>query len=120
VSEIEDVSNNAQVYKKLKELLYYLPNVKGILFIGGGAPGAAKVIEEMGLVGKVKLFCFDFIDEIIDLIKKGIVCKAFRQDPFGQGHDPVIYLYNYLVANQVPETNTYTRMEIIDQYSISD
>lgn len=120
VSEIEDTTNNLQVYKKLKEMLYYLPNVKGILFIGSGASGAAKAIREMDLVGKVKLFSFDFVDEIVDLIKEGIVYKAFRQDPFGQGHDPIIYMYNYLVANQVPEANTYTRTEVVDQYSISD
>ncbi len=120
VAEVDDMINNGQVYKKLKELLYYLPNVNGILFIGGGAPGAAKAIEELKLIGKIKLFCFDYDDEILSLIKKGIVHKAFRQDPFSQGHDPFIYLYNYLVANEVPENTTYTRTEVIDTYSVSD
>jgi methyl-accepting chemotaxis protein/ribose transport system substrate-binding protein len=120
VSEIDDVENSSQVYKKLKELIYYLPNVKGILFIGDGAPGAAKLIEEMKLIGKIKLFCFNYSDETDDLIKKGIVHKVFRQDPFGQGHDPIIYLYNYLVANEAPESATYTRTEVIDKYSVGD
>lgn len=120
VSEIDDIENNGQVYKKLKEVLYYLPNVSGVLFIGGGAAGAARALEELKLIGFVQLFCFDYNDEILSLIKKGIVHKAFRQDPFSQGHDPIIYLYNYLVADETPESTTYTRTEVIDKYSVSD
>lgn len=119
VSEISDVENPTQIYNKLKETLYYLPKINGILFIGNGIPGAARLIEEMKLIGKIKLFCFDYDDDIVELIKKGIVYKVFRQDPFGQGHDPVIYLYNYLVAKETPESATYTRTEVIDQYSVS-
>jgi len=120
VTEVEDNLSNSQVNKKLKEILYYRPNLKGIIFVSGGAVGAAKAIEELKLVGKVKLFCFDYDDEIIGLIQKGIVYKAMGQDPFGQGHDPIIYLYNYLVANEIPENVTYTRTEVIDIRSVGE
>ncbi|HWT77044.1 MAG TPA: substrate-binding domain-containing protein [Mobilitalea sp.] len=120
ISEVDDMVSSSQVAKKLKETLYYLPNVKGILFVSGGATGAARVIEEMNLIGKLKVYCFDYDDEILGLIKKGIVHKAMGQDPFGQGHDPIIYLYNYLVANEVPENITYTRTEVIDGHSVAE
>jgi methyl-accepting chemotaxis protein/ribose transport system substrate-binding protein len=120
VGTIDNMENNIDVYKKLKDMLNYLTNINGVLVIGQGAPGAARIIEEMKLVGKVKLLCFDYNSEIVELIKKGIVHKVFRQDPFSQGHDPIIYLYNYLVANEVPEKTTYTRTEVIDNYSVSD
>ncbi len=120
VSEIDDIESVPQVYNKLKEKLYYLPSIKGVLFIGDGAAGAARLIEEMKLIGKIKLFCFNYNDETANLIKKGIVHKVFREDPFGQGHDPIIHLYNYLVAKKVPESFTYTRTEVIDRYSVGD
>lgn len=119
-SEIDDIENVSQVYKKLKEVMYYIPNVDAILFIGDGVSGGAKLMEEMNLVGKTKLFCFNYNEDIAGLIRKGIVSKAFHQDSFGQGHDPIIHLYNYLVANEPVETNTYTRTEVIDKYSMSD
>ncbi len=118
-SEIDDVESSSQVYNKLKEKLYYVPNIKAVLFMGDGVTGAARLVEEMNLIGKIKLFCFNYSEDIENLIKKGIVHKVFRQDPFGQGHDPIIYLYNYLVADIVPESSTYTRTEVIDQYSVS-
>ncbi len=120
ISELEEEENNNLVYKKLKEKLYYLPSLKGILFIGKGAVGAVRVMEEMKLQDKIKILSFDYDDEILGLIKRGLIQKAFGQDPFGQGHDPIIYLYNYLVAEVVPDEVTYTRTEVIDHFSLGD
>jgi len=119
-SEIDEIEDTSSVYKKLKEYLYYSPDIRSILMVGEGAQGAARVIEEMGLVGKLQLFCFNYSTEMISLVKKGIVHMVFRQDGFSQGHDPIIYLYNYIVANEVPMSTTYTRTEVIDQYSVSE
>ena len=119
-SEIDELEDATQIYKKLKEFLYYSPDIKGILVVGEGARGAARVIEEMNLTGKIQLFCFNYNTEMEALIRKGIVHMVFRQDGFGQGHDPIIYLYNYLVAKEIPECTTYTRTEVVDKYSISD
>ncbi len=118
--DIDDVEGTSQVYKKLKEVMYYMPKVDAILFIGEGVMGAAKLIEEMQLIGKTKLFCFNYNDDIANLIRKGAIQKAFHQESFGQGHDPIIYLYNHLVANEPLESNTYTRTAVVDKYSMSD
>ncbi|MDF2908313.1 MAG: hypothetical protein K0R34_3634 [Herbinix sp.] len=119
-SEIDELEDASLIYKKLKEFLYYSPDIKGILVIGEGAKGAARVIEEMDLIGKIHLFCFNYNADMDALIRKGIVHMVFRQDGFGQGHDPIIHLYNYLVADEVPESTTFTRTELVDQYSVSD
>lgn len=120
VSEIDEIITDELVYKKMKELLTSFPNLKGVIIITGGVHGAGKAIEEMNRVGKVKIFCFDYDNEIIELIRKGIVNTAMGQDPFGQGHDPIIYLYNYLVANEVPNDITYTRAEVMDIRSVGE
>jgi methyl-accepting chemotaxis protein/ribose transport system substrate-binding protein len=119
-SEIDELEDASLIYKKLKEFLYYSPDIKGILVIGEGAKGAARVIEEMDLIGKIHLFCFNYNTDMDALIRKGIVHMVFRQDGFGQGHDPIIHLYNYLVADEVPESTTFTRTEVVDKYSLSD
>ncbi len=119
-SEIDELEDASLIYKKLKEFLYYSPDIKGILVIGEGAKGAARVIEEMNLIGKIHLFCFNYNADMDALIRKGIVHMVFRQDGFGQGHDPIIHLYNYLVADEAPESTTFTRTEVVDKYSVSD
>lgn len=42
------------------------------------------------------------------------------QDPFGQGHDPIITLFNYLVTGEAPNNVTYTRTEVIDKRSVGE
>ena len=120
VAEIEVEISDEKVYKSTKDVLIKNPNVKGIIVITGGIAGAARAIEELGLIGKTKIVCFDYDDTIIELIKRGLVYAAMGQDPFGQGHDPIIALYNYIVANEKPESTTYTRTEVIDIRSVNE
>ena len=120
VAEVDEVIDNNLVYRKMLDVLKQFPDLKGVIINSGGVPGAGRAIEEMNRVGKVKIVCFDYDDEIIGLIRKGIVYTAMGQDPFGQGHDPIIYLYNYLVANEKPEDITHTRTEIMDIRNVGD
>lgn len=119
-TEIEALTDSLQTYKNAKELLTKFHALKGIVILTGNVSGVARAIEEMGLIGKVKIVCYDYDDEIIKLIRKGIVYAAIGQDPFGQGHDPIIYMYNYLVTGEKPASVTNTRIEIIDARSLSE
>ena len=85
--------------------------------IGDGVQGAARAIEEMDLLDQTKLFSLSYSEEAVNLLRR--VLHRFRRDAFGQGHDPIIHLYNCLVAKEIPESSTYTRTEVIDKFSIS-
>lgn len=119
-TEIEAETDNTRVYKNTKEALNKYPNLRGIVILTGGILGAAKAIEEMKLIGTVQIVCFDYDDEVLNLIKKGIIYAAIGQDPFGQGHDPIITMYNYLVTGEKPNSITYTRTELVDKRSVAD
>lgn len=118
--EIEAEISDETVYKCTKDALIKYPNIKGMVAVTGGVMGAARAVEELGLVGKVKLVYFDTDDTIRELIKKGVVYATMGQDPFGQGHDPIISLYNYLVADEKPESIMYTRTEVIDIRNVNE
>ena len=45
----------------------------------------------------MKIVCYDFVDETMQFVKTGVITGSLGQDPFAQGHDPAIRLYNYLV-----------------------
>jgi ABC-type sugar transport system substrate-binding protein len=78
------------------------PDLAGIYVTAGGSVGVARAIEESGKKGKVKMVCYDFGDEIMQYVEKGVIDGTIGQDPYAQGHDPAIRLYNYLVAGVVP------------------
>ena len=91
------------------------PNIDGIFLVAGGQTGSARGVEERGRAGKTKIVLYDFMKDILEYIKKGVVTCAIGQDPFRQGHDPVIYLYNYIVKRQTPPSDhMWTRIDVVD------
>ena len=113
VLEVHD--NNDEAYKKVKAYMDKDPNIDGIFLVAGGQIGTAQVVEEKGRAGKTKIVLYDFMRDILEYIKKGVVTCAIGQDPFRQGHDPVIYLYNYIVKRQTPPSDhMWTRIDVVD------
>lgn len=109
------------VYAQVKEFLSRNRNVDGIFVAGGGPTGAARAVVETGLRGKTKIVCFDHTKEIFEAIRDGIIYAAIGQDPFGQGHDPIIYLYNYLVAGEKPPRDHIpTRFDVVDGSNVDN
>ena len=121
VEDIRGGHDNEKVCDLVKDLLNRRSDIRGIFVTGVGVKGAAKAVKELNLVGKVKIICFDFNKEIFELIKEGIIYAAIGQDPFGQGHDPIVYLYNYLVTNKKPESEIiWTRTDVVNIKNVDD
>jgi len=89
-------------YTLTKDMLTAHPDLKIVYVTAGGPFGAAKAIQDEGLTGKVGVVCYDHIPENLEYIRSGEIVAAVAQDPFGQGFDSNVYLYNYLVAGQKP------------------
>lgn len=117
-TEVEAQADDSLIYKKTKETLTKFHDLSGIFALAGGNMAVMRAVEEMGLAGKIKVICFDYDDEVLDLVKKGIIYSAIGQDPFGQGHDSIISMYNYLVSGEKPASTSYTRTELIDIRSV--
>lgn len=90
-------------YELTREVLKRYPDLSAIYIPEGGITGiVARAIADAGRTKSVKLTCHDMVDETMRLLVRGEVTATLGQDPFAQGHDPVIHLYNYLVSNLIP------------------
>ena len=117
-AEMTIPDNADEVYRITKQALSSHPDA-GVIFITNGFPlAAAKAIKESGKAGKVSLVCFDHNQEIFNYIKSGIICAAIGQDAFGQGHDPVIWLYNNIVAGDKLENYIPCRLTVVDKSNV--
>ena len=106
------------VYKSAKEAISRHPEA-GIIFLTNGLPLAVvKAIRDMNKVGKTSLVCFDHNAEIFSEIKSGIICAAIGQDAFGQGHDPIIWLYNNIVAGDRLDEFIPCRLSVVDSSNV--
>jgi ribose transport system substrate-binding protein len=98
--ENKDAAETA--YVQTKDMITANPDLKMIYVTAGGPFGAAKAVKDLGLTGKIGIVCYDHIPENLKYVKSGEIIAAFSQDPFGQGFDSLVYLYNYIVAGQKP------------------
>lgn len=106
-------------FAQAKDFMTANPDLAGIYVTAGGPFGAAKAVEEAGQGGKIKIVSFDFVDETMQYVKKGVITGTIGQDPFAQGHDPAIRLYNYIVAGVQPAcTKFLTRSDLVTKDNI--
>lgn len=105
VGKYENRDQAETAYSLTKDMLTANPDLKVIYVTAGGPFGASKAIKDLGLTGKVGVVCYDHIPENIAYARTGEIVAAIAQDPFGQGFDSCVYLYNYLVAKQKPASD---------------
>jgi ABC-type sugar transport system substrate-binding protein len=119
VGEVENTDKGDVAYTQAQDFMTAHPDLSGIYVTAGGPFGAAKAVEDAGKTGEIKVISFDFVDETMEFVKKGVVSGTIGQDPFAQGHDPVIRLYNYLLTGEAPEcARLLTRADVVTQENI--
>lgn len=63
---------------------------------------------------------FDFVDETMQYVQKGVIDATIGQDPYAQGHDPAIRLFNYLVGQVMPSFGRLvTKADVVNKTNIS-
>jgi Periplasmic binding protein domain len=124
VEVVDDVENNydqAQGYALTRAYMKRYPMLRGIYSTeASGISGAARAVAEAGKAGQIKIFCHDLVDETMPYVVQGVINGTVGQDPFAQGHDPVIHLFNHLVTGWTPPSPMLlTEMDLVtsDNYA---
>jgi ribose transport system substrate-binding protein len=121
VGEVENTDKADIAYTQTQDFMNSNPDLSGIYVTAGGPFGAAAAVEDAGKGGKIKIICYDFVDETMEYVKKGVIYGTVGQDPYAQGHDPVIRLFNYLVDGVVPPAGLlYTRADVVTKDNMAD
>lgn len=108
-------------YAPVMECLKNHQNVQAMFITNGFPCAAAKAIEDSNRKGTVKLYSFDHDQEVFSYIKKGIISTSIGQDSFGQGHDPIIWLYNHIAADEpFPGEFINCRVSVVDESNVDN
>jgi ribose transport system substrate-binding protein len=103
VDRVENQDQADAAYSLSQDMMTANSDLSAIYVTAGGPFGVAAAVEDAKKVGEVKIICYDFVDETMDYVQKGVITGTIGQGPYAQGHDPAIRLFNYLVAGEVPE-----------------
>ncbi len=127
-SEIEIVESrdcnedSEKAFKQTIETLERFPKLAGI-YVNNGAtpPGVARAVKEAGRAGQVKIVVHDMTDNTMKFLAEGVISATLGQDPFAQGHDPLIHLYNHLAGGWAPQVpRLLTQMDVVTRDNYRD
>jgi len=118
ISIVEMVEGTEQADKAsacARALLKKYPALRGIYVTVGATPhDVAQTVVESGRGGHVKVIGHDLVDDTMRDIQSGAIEATLGQDPFAQGHEPVIHLFNHLAAGwQPPVPRLLTNLDVV-------
>lgn len=121
VDTVEVTYNPEKTYKQVVEMIQKNPGISAIYSTTGMQIQLAKAIEDTGNKGRIKAVVFDQNDEIFEYIRKGVIAAAIDHDPFSQGHDPIILMYNHIVDGLVlPKDRVKCKASVVDSDNIKE
>ncbi|MRR32886.1 sugar ABC transporter substrate-binding protein, partial [bacterium] len=85
VGSVENQDKADTAFTQANDFMASNPDLGGIYVTAGGPFGAAKAVEDAGKTGEVKVISFDFVDETMEYVQKGVIYGTIGQDPFAQG-----------------------------------
>ncbi len=120
VEKVDVTTDLAKAYGIMKAYLTLYPDTDAIFTLGPlGTQPALKLIEDEGLVGKVKVSGWDLTPGMVEAIKKGELVFTIEQQQYLQGYLPIVYLYLYNKYGLIPHGTVLTGPSIVDKSNVA-
>lgn len=101
---LESRFDRSRTSKLVKSFIKTHPRLAGIYCTEAmGVVGCIEALADMNLTGRVVVICHDTVDETMAVVRAGLISATITQDPFGQGHDTSIHLFNNLACGWRPQ-----------------
>ena len=119
VEKIDITTDPVKALSIMKAYLMKHPDTDAIFTLGPlGAHPAMQLVEEEGLVGKVKIGAIDLTEKIIEGIRKGEIVFTIDQQQYLQGYLPIVFLYLYKKYGLIPHEKVLTGPSIVDKSNV--
>jgi ribose transport system substrate-binding protein len=116
VGEVEALDQAEKARSHAIDFVTAHPDLDGIYNVAGGPIGAAEGLKEAGKANDVTLICFDILPSTVPYIEDGSITAAIGQNPYAEGRDTVIRLFNYMMTGELPEARfLYTRDDVVSE-----
>jgi diguanylate cyclase (GGDEF)-like protein len=115
VGAVESRYSEMRMADSIRAFIKTHPRLAGIYCSEAmGAVGVIDVLAETVGGARPVVICHDLIEGTIAGIQSGAIAATVTQDPFGQGHDTPIHLFNAVAHGwRPPEPRIITRSDLI-------
>ncbi|MBN1779591.1 substrate-binding domain-containing protein [bacterium] len=111
----DDHENPEETHRYAIKSIEELPHLRGFYVTHGATPHeVARAVKDRNLNDKIKIVCHDLTDPTMNSMSQGLISATLGQDPYAQGYNPVILLFNYLMGTWKPFAHRMlTRMDVV-------
>jgi len=121
VGQVENLDQAEKARSQAIDFMTAYPDLAGIYVTAGGPIGAAQALKEANKAGKIKIVAFDPLPQSVEYLKDGSIQALIGQNPYAEGRDPVIRIFNYLMEGQLPKARfMYTRDDVVTIDTLED
>ena len=121
VGEVENLDQADKALTQTNDFMTAHPDLAGVYVTAGGPIGSGQAVEDAGKAGEIKVVCFDPLPQTIEYIKNGSIQAAIGQNPYAEGRDPLIRVFNYMMEGTLPDYhNMFTRADAVTIDTLED
>ncbi len=121
VGPYENSDQAEKAYSITKDMLTADPDLNAVYVVGGGAHGACRAIEELGVEDQVAVVGFDLTEENIENLEKGTMAATVADSALAQLFDLAMSAYNYRVTGEEPpQKEMWTDLFVITPENVQD
>jgi methyl-accepting chemotaxis protein len=125
IREVETAETHGsadETYREASAMLKRFPSLKVIYVTDGSNPHhAARAIVDSGREGSTVIACHDLTPETLDCVVRGLVGGTLSQDPYAQGYDPIVHLYNHIASGWEPAApRILTKLKVVDRGNLGE
>jgi ribose transport system substrate-binding protein len=114
VGQVENLDQAEKARAQAIDFMTAYPDLAGIYVTAGGPIGAGQAVKEAGKAGDIKIVAFDPLPQSVEYLKDGSIQALIGQNPYAEGRDPVIRVFNYLMTGELPEARfMFTRDDVV-------
>jgi methyl-accepting chemotaxis protein len=96
---VETFRSQERTYEAVRNMLAERPDLSAVYVTEGNTPSsAAKAVIDAGREGKTVVLTHDLTDATMEYIQRGVIAATISQDPYAQGYDAPIRLFNAAAA----------------------
>lgn len=122
INIVDTICDNLDEEESIKIFEEYLKNniVDGIFFTARYKLRFGEIIEKCNLQNKIKVIVYDSCPVTLKYVKNRTFSGIINQDGFGQGHDPIVSMYNYLIGEKKIKERISSRIELINEENVNN
>jgi methyl-accepting chemotaxis protein len=115
VGVFENFWDTDRITQGTLDLLQQHPDLDGMYGTEGIAGASiARAVAGSKWRGQVRVVAHDTNSDTMEAVKAGQITATLSQDPYAQGYEPVVHLYNHLAGGwQPPASRLLSRIEVV-------